>query len=141
MDYEIGTMEGMSKKVSNDINIALSVPVTQYNLCFGFLNSRIKQHDFFNATYKYNFIPIIGDWFYTDEINGINGITKTWFCSQLIGTALQKGGIIDKNINTRYVTPQILYDLVISHPNKVLTKKFDLKIENHKNLKEVVIEK
>lgn len=29
MDFKIGTMEGMSKKVSNEIKIDFSVPVTK----------------------------------------------------------------------------------------------------------------
>jgi polyisoprenoid-binding protein YceI len=32
MDYKIGTMEGMSKKVSNQIKLTVSIPVTKFKL-------------------------------------------------------------------------------------------------------------
>ena len=81
-----------------------------YSRCVGFLESTVGKDEFdYNSFMK--FAPL-GSYFYSKNKSpdGYN----TWFCSELIATALMK--CVDKQylfgVEPGDVTPQILYDLM-----------------------------
>ena len=97
-----------------------SVPKSQYLKIIKFLHSCHKNGHTFDWRYRFTFLPVIGRF--------IRKQPDTWFCSELIATALINAQFItnDGTIDARKITPQILFDL--TKDKGYSTQKSDLKM-------------
>ena len=96
-------------------SLVITVSESQYQHCIGFLEDRRLQKDKFYNNFELSFIPVV-KWFVHQPDN-------EWFCSQLIATALQTTGIMDRSYDPKKITPQLLYDYMILQRNCTKTPK------------------
>lgn len=100
-----------------EVILEFTVLHTKYKKCIKFLEDCFMSGDTFDHKYKSTFLFFIGQFIKKEE--------NTWFCSELITAALQEAGLMDKNINPRTVTPQLLYEWSLQNGG-TLTQKIDL---------------
>lgn len=115
--YSIKYGDSVSKKhqktfssKSYDGFLSINVNEQTHKTCFDYLDERHENMDTFDPLFENRFIPIYRHFLPKQKPN-------QWFCSQLISQALQNSDIMDQIMDPIHITPQILYDELIT-PNK-----------------------
>jgi hypothetical protein len=114
--YVTKSTRQFSSSTYDNNSLVITVSDDQYGQCIDFLEEKRLNKDIFFKNFELSFIPIVNCFIGQQKPN-------EWFCSQLIANALQDSGIMTRDCDPRKITPQILYDKMLSQVNCAKTSK------------------